>query len=323
METNKITLKLLFCLLILGTTVNLKAQNTKNYDYDRKMAYCIGYAGQGGQDQLVFIKPDSGTRKIYPANFLNGLAVTNTNVVYLENATEITLLSYLKPQFLSNYRYRILLNDTTEIVHWTTPRIDTANLPKEAIKQIYDGDVFGNIILAKLNCVDKVITVEMYNVNKPNDVSKAIIINKTIQKPFIWSSAASLIQDGGSTKYRTIYFDERDRENSIPIDSISDVQITMAENDARIIYQVFVKNISQKGSMAVKVPTNWLHKYFEAYAGKEGCYAIIPSHYFSQTGTYEITVMPQLSGGALQNLFKDKATTVKFTVVPQKKNSLR
>lgn len=309
---------------MLIKAINLNAQTTKKYDYDGKTTYCIGYAGQGGQDQLVFIKPDSGTKKIYPANFLNGLNVTNTNVVYLENATEITLSSYLRTPNLDNYRYRILVDDTTEIVHWTAPTIDTANLPKEVIKQIYDGDVFGNITLAKLNCLDKVIIVEMYNVNKPSDISKAIIINKTIQQPFLWSSASSVTHNSldNSNSYRSISFDGKYGDNNIPIDSISDVQITMAENDARVIYQVFVKNTSQKGSTAVKVSTNWLHKYFETYNGKEGCYTTIPSYYFRELGTYEITVIPQLSGGGLQNLFKDKATTVKFTVVPQKKNSL-
>ena len=174
----------------------------ENHEADPNNLYVVGYAGFQGQEQLISIKVDSGTRKIYPANFLNGSGVTNTNFVYLEGAQQIKISTSVQPRFYDNYRYRIIINDTMEVVHWQKPNLVTAfDFFKDVSVHVRDSfikDIIENhpgslaTRLATLNCVDKKITVQMYNVNRPNDVSTVYIYNKSLKKPEIFEGMMNI-----------------------------------------------------------------------------------------------------------------------------------
>ena len=162
----------------------------------------------------------------------------------------------------------------------------------------------------------------MYDINRPNDVSTVYIYNKPLKKPQIKEGMMNIerFDSNGVLEKDSYYvsFDKQSTENSVSIDSLEDMKLLMIENDANLIYQVYIKRTDKKGAIAYRVPTDWIHFYGMQWKNQELCYSNIPTSYFKEPGDYEITVVPQLSGKGLKDLFADKTTSVGFTVLPSK-----
>ena len=151
---------------------------------------------------VILLKIDSNTRTIYPYNFVNKF----TNVVYLKDAKRIQLFFNIAPRHLSQYRYRVLLNDSTYI-QWKQPDgtiflhdlfpgmsdssfyVTGGSIP-ESIKEERKQDE--SVLLADIDAYNKKITIQLYNLNNPKGATTVILYDKPFDRPKLTDISVSI-----------------------------------------------------------------------------------------------------------------------------------
>src|SRR5699024_8757491 len=120
---------------------------------------------------------------IYPFNFINGegVMVTKSNFVYLEGTQNIYIYTNLSLEQLKSYRYRMLVNDTVEKIHWKAPYPQSKFnyfAPVKFLKKLPSRkNLPHGFKLASLECMNKKITFQIYNIHKPNKLSTIYLYN--------------------------------------------------------------------------------------------------------------------------------------------------
>lgn len=285
----------------------------------------IGWGGPEGNKALIFLQIDNHTKHIFLGNDFNSRAIVglmNTNFVLLEGARQIRLITDIAPKKLSQYRYRILIDDSIEVVHWQQPAEQAIDsLDEKSIPSFLDIGKEDETLLAGLDVIGKKVTVQMYNINYPSSITTVYIYNKPIKKAKIWLATyleqASLDDGKPGRAVGTIVFDTLKLHNKVSIGSFGDVNLWFkGDNDAIKLYQIYVENRSDKDKVRLSVPSRWLPLY-KIHMSEKGYFSVIPKGYFDQPGTYRITVVPVLhtTSGELK-LFHQKADSIQFTVLP-------
>lgn len=305
-------MKIRFSLLILMLVSTLSSQkltaqnNSKDTIFGPYQFYTVGYLKSSvDKSDYILATFDSSTKAIYSLNSIDPIVASpKTNFSLVRDAHRVNLFATIDKNNYSDYRYRILINDTTEIVHWSTPKEEK---------------------LASLDCANKKITLQMYNINYPNEISTVYLYNKLVPKPII-----------GSFSYIIGYKDKEDRigyavqnidpkhnsnNNKVAIESgiSNSFRLIVYKNDANILYQIYVTNLSATDPKPIKVPTKW-SDYGKTQDGKHPVsFSTISEYFFRKPGNYKLTVVPQLPGSDSALLFKNKAASITFKILPPQK----
>lgn len=303
-----------------------------------KKGYLMDEHVKFGGGPAILLKIDTNTRAIYPNNRINNL----TNLVYLNNAKEVHLFFFVNPKNLNQYRYRILINDTTELVHWQQPKYSGPT--KEPYTKLLDSfrnkgnaqlpeffkekDTLSRLILLdKLNAKNKEITLQLYNLKNPTKISTVILQNKPFKKPEIDLIQSTLSKKEGLNRTErsvNLFFDStfitpNYTKPKIYINQLTRLRIRTKQITPSYFYKVRIKNISSSKLLQLTFNQNKIDAiYFRTTTSSYTNFTINnPRSIFKKPGTYKISIVPVLPD--YHNLaFKDKATSVEFTILPPK-----
>lgn len=284
----------------------------------------------------ILLKVDKNTQAIYPYNGIN----LYTNFVFLKGTKKIQLFFHINPKYLSQYRYRILINDTT-FIHWQQPQATT--LLKDLFPALVDSSVYSterrlpksikekrkqarSVLLADMNAYNKKITLQLYNLNNPKGTSTVILYNKPLNKPVISGIKVSIGKDSGNGEWGTTFTLNYDTTSASHISNHPTPKIHLNELKKltikinRIVttgfYSVYIKNTSALFPKIYRIrPAPQTSDYiFDAIPHGGSLSINNPENIITKPGAYKITVIPELPHYRLR--FFDKAASVEFTVLP-------
>lgn len=290
------------------------------------------------QGPAILLKIDKNTRAIYPHNSINNY----TNLVYLKDAKRIQLFFHINPKYLSQYRYRILVNDSTYI-QWKQPEstilvndlfpgvpdssfYDTNDNIPESIKEKRRQDK--SVLLADVDVYDKTITLQLYNLDNPKGTSTVIIRNKPFERPKITGIYAAITKKTAGGRISEGAFNianapssgdlpSKERKWDVHINELTGFRLWVNHLVDTKFYTVSIQNISTVFSKAYEIPLGNHYEpgyIFDLTPSRVEWTVENPEKFIKKPGTYKITVTPQLPNYRLR--FRDSATSAEFTILP-------
>jgi two-component system LytT family sensor kinase len=216
----------------------------------------------------------------------------------------------ITPKNADKYLYHVIVNDSIEVVHWTKPNIFRSN---KFTSYAY---------LGKFNCLNKIIKVEVYEVNNYNNKATLIFNGGHMPAPKINYVALKLnnkyLFDPNKLEYipnsKQRYFQVNGPAKH-PIsftwsDSINHLSVQMANTLQNYMYQVFLKREFEGKLIFWPIGNSWEQTFYSPNPEMH-----INASYFKNPGKYTIIITPKMPDGFK---LKDSAAiaTVSFTVLP-------
>lgn len=229
-----------------------------------------------------------------------------TNYAFLGGTHKIKLFAFLPKNDGQNYRYNIIVNDTTWLVSNATP------------KSFLTNKVRGEIDFGEFDIQNKKLTIEMYKLGERGKITTVTIYNKEIKpveiirttlrhyNPKIGDEGVEI--EGAEIKdYKNNFkFQMNDGKHSV-----SSIFVVSKPTDLTFLYHVYLKNLST--GKTVPVSNDWIYGFFVGYAHLE-----IDASYFNIPGEYQIIIIPGTSSGDsgfFSKYFPEKARRINFTVL--------
>jgi len=233
-------------------------------------------------------------------------------LVYLEHATTVHVTALIKKDSLSNYRYSIFENDSIAVqsnvqfnkVDFTWP--DHSDHPGYLTVNFGVSDVR-----------NKKITIKMYRLTEENKVTTLIIYNRPLNSAKLLE--ANLLRKARVFKTLGAF--------PIPIINIQDdtiklkndtrfnidqktrgIHLVMNKTDLDFVYQVTLKNTSADKDNPVFTSNTWTYGRSDEHP-----FHLIPPSYFSEPGSYELSVVP-IVNDPYSNREVSKPVTISFRV---------
>lgn len=255
--------------------------------------------------------------KYHAADSTDKTKNVKASIGYYGNAT-ITRLNGIKQIELAvtdislenadKYLYHVVVNDSIELVHWTKPSVFRSN---KFIPYAY---------LGKFDCLNKIIKLEIYEVN--NYKHKVVMIFNGGYMPAPQINYVSL-------KLNNKYLFDPDKQEYIPnsrqryfivdskhqqsisfdwSDSINYLTIQMTNTLQNDMYQVFLKGVVDGKQIFWPIGNHWEQTYYSPNPELH-----INASYFKKPGKYTIIIKPKMPDG-----FKEsgKEAQINFTVLP-------
>jgi len=259
----------------------------------------------------IYVSTDKKTKAIVPFNVVpdNPLG----SMVYLLDATTISVTTLIKKDSMSYYRYSVFENDTTVVqsnsrlskVDFVWP--EGSSLP---------GYLTMNLGITSVR--NKKISIKIYRLPEENKVTTVIIYNKRLSPARL--TETSLFRESGIRKipyWNTPMF--RILNDVIPLKNglqlsvdrkTRGIHLVMKKTDLDFVYHVILKKKSKTESDIVFLSNNW------SYNGRdEDPLNFIPASYFAPPGTYELLVMPIIGRTSDKNVIDTKPIRISFTVI--------
>lgn len=235
----------------------------------------------------------------------------NGSLYWLNNIDEAEMAAAgITRQNAHEFVYHVVVNDSVEIVPWTSPSDFRTN---DKITYAY---------LGKFNMKNKVVRLEMYNTNRY--YSRSVW---TFNDLFLPKASAEWVTLNYNNKYlfrpyqqvyipasKQLYFHEKDwKKNAIRFnwsDSINHLAIQIKRTLQNDMYNVYLKKTIGGKTDTVYISNDWNLSYHTPSP-----FIRINSSYFNNPGNYEILIVPEPPGDFKLNTF-DKAIGIPFTVLP-------
>lgn len=303
-------MKTIFTLLVLSLLFSFgKAQ--QKYSIIDEDGQPVNYGVSSLRSKIpVYVSTDRQTKAIVPFNQIPNDPLGS--MVFLLDATSVSVTTRIKKDSLSYYRYSIFENDTTVVqsngklskVDFTWPA--NSSLPGYLTMNFGISDVR-----------NKKITIKIYRLPEESKVTTVIIYNKPINQ--VKTIETSLIQEARvlKTPYGTTSI-FRSLNDVIPLkDGIKfnvdrktrGIHIVIKKTDLDFVYQITLKNKSAGKDNIVFVSSTW------GYNGaSENPLNFVPASYFSEPGTYELLVVPVIGRHSDATIINTKPTKISFTV---------
>ena len=305
-------MKTTFTLLVFSLLFSLFSKGQWKFpvtDQDgRPSNYGIG--NPSSKNIAISIATDKQTKSISPFNNIPN--DPRGYLVYLEHATTVHVTALIKKDSLSNYRYSIFENDSIAVqsnvqfnkVDFTWP--DHSDHPGYLTVNFGVSDVR-----------NKKITIKMYRLSEENKVTTLIIYNRPL-------NSAKLLEANLLRKARVFKIL---RDYPIPIINIQDdtiklkndirfnidqktrgIHLVMNKTDLDFVYQVTLKNTSADKDNPVFTSNTWTYGRSDEHP-----FHLIPPSYFSEPGSYELSVVP-IVNDPYSNREVSKPVTISFRV---------
>lgn len=268
------------------------------------------YEGQFPRHSLALRFEQHTGAKIYQGNIWDwGTLYKNKILIDGVSAVEV-IDGIITPENAKNYRYRIIQNDNKELIGWTTPAIF-----KKTTDQLATYCYLGHIPYQK----NQFILVEIYNIKNYKDRDAILIDWRPTRKFAFWASVDYRRRRIGSQILTSSLGNDKKsaRVNFIETDTLKDVKFRLGDSLVRLGFR----------SHHQATPYNYQINFKRIINGKierqdlgtcNGTFFLY-KEFWDRPGQYEITFTPQLSsvGGSPVLYQREKATTYKFTVLPE------
>lgn len=259
----------------------------------------------------VYLTADKQTKSISPFNTIPNDPLGT--MVYLEGATTVSVTTEVKKDSLSYYRYSIFENDTTVIqsnvqlskVDFTWP--DHSDLPGHLTMNFGVSDIRS-----------KKITIKIYRLPEESKVTTIIIYNKPLNRARL--TETNLISKGRVIKVKNGAFAVTKNLNNvihlkngfkINVDKKTrGIYLALEKTDLNFVYYVLLKNKSEDKDNMVFLSNNWNYN-----GPNENPINFIPASYFSDPGSYELSVTPMIGSRTDMSAIPSKQVMLTFTVI--------
>ena len=237
----------------------------------------------------------------------------NGSLYWLNNVDEVEVAAAgITRQNAHEFVYHVVVNDSTEIVPWTSPSDFRTN---DKITYAY---------LGRFNMKNRLVRVEMYNIKHYYDRSVW-----TFNDLFMPKAHAQSVTLNYNNKYlfrpyqqvyvpddKRLYFHEEDwKKEAIRFnwsDSINHLAVQIERTVQNDMYNVYLKKTIDGKTDTVYISNDWNLSYHTPAP-----FIRINSSYFNKPGNYEILVVPEAPSDFKLNTFY-KAVAIPFTVLPSK-----
>jgi len=276
---------------------------------DKKDSWGVVSRSDNGFD--IFSKEHFVDSSHRPKNTGVGSFFGDATLFKLNSVKSIELAApNINSQNAHNYLYRIVINDSVELVHWTKPDVFRSNK--------YTSYAY----LGKYDCLGKIIKFEIYDINNYRHKTTILINGGYMRAPDI-----KLVSLNYNNKYlflpekqeyipnsKQVYFQDHSWNKS-PIrfrwsDSVNHIAVTMKNTVENDIYYLYLKKTINGKTDTTFITNTWNAEYYSPNP-----VARINSSYFNKPGDYELIIKPQEPG-----IFKHQndriAERIPFTVLP-------
>lgn len=248
--------------------------------------------------------------KIYEGNSWKWGTLSKRTIL-IQGKSDVEIIDGLiKPADAKNYRYRIIQNDSKELVGWTTPSVF-----KRTANGLATYCFLGNIAYQ----ANQIILVEIYHVKNYRD-RDAIIIDWRPTRPLnFWTTIDFRKKNWGNTIFSSSLGNDKKSTtvNFLATDTLRKVIFRLGDSLVRLgfhshneptpyNYQInFKRNINGKEEQLELGDLNGKFYLYKAY--------------WDRPGKYEITFTPKLStiGGGKTVYHQEKSVTYRFIVLEE------
>lgn len=241
----------------------------------------------GGGKLLMFV--DSSAKNLYFDNIFPNQPRTSFN--YLPDINNVAIQIYFrKKDSIQHFRYTILEDNNPIVVN------KSINLSQ--LKDVDRGDeeVFRSTTLGIFPIKGKIITIIMYDIQKPQDVYKNIFYGKPIPKAKIKGFSKRFKTDKG-VDYTWIT-NPKERTNLIFTKKDDELTIVKDRSDLDYLYYTSIKD--KQTNKIIFESTAWQYGgIIEAHEFSP--YISINTNIFQKSGDYEIIIQPFIRGTASPN----------------------
>jgi len=262
----------------------------------------------------VTLTTDRKTKSISPFNPIPNDPLGT--IVYLEDATSVSISTRVRKDSLSYYRYSVFENDTTAV---------KSNARLTTIDYVWpEGSDFPGYVTMNLGISDvrnKKITIKIYRLPEESKVTTLIIFNKPLKAAQLKS--ANLISKGRTLRYNVPELradmpiirelnDVKALKNGIRLNvtqKTRGIKLTIGKTDLDFVYHVVLKKNSGGKEQMVFLSNNWTYE-----GNNDDLFNFIPASYFSEPGSYELIVTPLLSQSSQPTTVGSIKGAISFTV---------
>lgn len=255
-----------FSFFIAIPTVNAQ----KGINFSRKYA--------AGGKLLMCI--DSSAKNVFYANVFPNQPRTSFN--YLPEVNNVSIQIYFRKNInIQHYRYTILVDNKPIVLNKS---IKIAQL-KDA--SAGDDEVFSSTTLGTFPIKDKIITIIMYDIEKPLNIDKSVFYGKPIPRAKIKGFSKRFATDKG-LDYSWIT-DPKERTNLIFTEKDDELTIVKDKSDIDYLYYTSIKD--KQTNKIIFESTAW------QYGGLVEEHEFLPyeeidKNVFKKSGDYEIIIQP-------------------------------
>ncbi len=291
--------------------------------------------------RISILPADTNATHYYPLHPVE----EQKNFSYFPNTQNVNLSFFVASSIpVSNMRYRVLRKNSSDSTQWSpvNGKMTKQNEP--------DGTFTTNIFMGPVICNNDVVTIQLYNVEDPENILTQDVSTKAIEAPSIFgvyeerferketaSDGSAVSTVSGATvglRYITLYRKEKDQKADI-----TGGNLFLITNNTPLIFETYIIRDIRGRVDTIALKTKW--KKFKPLTGffdhlfekgainwsKGDAYQTsLPIEFINTVGTYKILVVPGFmqSAGSSKSVrsFPDKVTTIEYRVLPPENNIL-
>lgn len=254
--------------IIVQTTVNAqKGINfSKSYEAGGKLIMCI----------------DSSAKNVFYNNIFPNQP--NTSFNYLPEVANLSVQIYFRTtDSIQRYRYTILVDDKTIVLNNAINKAELTDI-KTAPDELFSFTTIGTFPIQ-----GKVITILVYDSEKPLNVDKSVFYGKAIPKAKIKNFAKHFVTDQGFSSSNT----PNPKQETSLIFTEKDNKLTVVKDKSDIDYLYKISIRDQQTDKIVFESTAWEYSgYIENHQYLP--YVDVDKSVFKNSGDYEIVIQPFL-----------------------------
>lgn len=289
--------KIIFTFLILITAlITVNAQKDINF----KLSYPAG--------GKLLMNVDSSAKKVYYNNVFPNQPKISFN--YLPDANNVNLQIYFRKNIaIKDFRYTILMDDKPINVN------QSFNLAQMKDANAGDEEVFSSASLGVFPIKDKIITVLLYSIEKPQDIDKTVFYGKPIPKAKIKSFSKRFETEKG-VDYSWVT-EPKDTTNFTFNEKDDEITIVKERSDIDYLYNISIKD--KQTDQIIYESSVW------QYGGIIEEHEFMPivkvdRSIFKKSGNYEIIIQPSIKSDIFQNEIEKHTTRHMLSITLEEEN---
>jgi two-component system LytT family sensor kinase len=271
---------------------NMTADSTDRWEYSSVHFFNEPYAQQDLKFD-VWIKQHLIDKIHYFFSYRNKGNVLSAQL-YNTESLELATTS-ITPATANQYQYRVVTNDSVELVPWTTPSVFRSN---KFTSYAY---------LGKFNCRRKTIILTIAEKNNKNNKS-VYVYNSDDIPPVQINSMMVQYPTGLSAKNAS---DWKKGFGILSVKNAESINLNIENTSQNELYHVYLKRESAGKDSIVSIGNNWERNFTSPDPGM-----YISGILFSKPGKYTIIIRPEITAGYKKQIIIGSEVRAHFTVLP-------
>ncbi|MBC7401494.1 MAG: histidine kinase [Mucilaginibacter sp.] len=271
---------------------NMTADSTDRWEYSSVHFFNEPYAQQDLKFD-VWIKQHLIDKIHYFFSYRNKGNVLSAQL-YNTESLELATTS-ITPANANKYQYRVVINDSVELLPWTTPSVFRSN---KFTTYAY---------LGKFNCKHK--TLKLIIAEKGNKRNESTFIYNSDDIPPVKINNLFVQYPTGLSG--TSVSDRQKGFGILSVKNAESINLNIESTSQNELYHVYLKRESTGKDSITAIGNNWEHNFSsldpEVY---------ISGLLFSKPGRYTIIIRPETTAGYKQQIIIGREVRVRFTVLP-------